>query len=48
MLSLLNLIQLLGQDIDPGLDDVRAVGEDDEDLDIVFLSDLRGRPDRNR
>ena len=33
MLSLLDLIQMPGQDIDPGLDNVRAVGEDDEDLD---------------
>jgi len=31
MLSLLDLIQLPGQDIDPGLDSVRNVGEDDED-----------------
>ena len=31
MLSLFDLIQLPGQDIDPGLGNVRTVGEDDED-----------------
>ena len=33
MLSLLDLIQLPGQDIDSGLGNVRTVGEDDEDRD---------------